>query len=690
MDFWWMMQSAAAASLVGAVIWGLKLLFHDKLDARWHYLIWLVLLARLLVPVQIDFIRTPISLFEAVPVLEWIDLCRLAASRAGWKGDELLWRVYLAGVLFLLLFYLASYLALRIRIAAACAGKGKTMRTAPEKVCRRVEEIARKYGVKACRRVCVEKTAFAPYVCGLWRTALVLPQGLSRQLEESVHAAREPFGIAKRADTDTAQGGFAAEEAVILHELLHRKYKDVLVNLLLHLVRAFQWCNPFLWYLTLVIQNDSEALCDQRVLEYMERMSGEGKSCEREYGMLLIGMASGKGKRPVRVGTSNMANSFWSMKIRIRRIADFKKVPSGIGIVTLCITLMLSISGIGYCREEEGLVSTDIRSEWDLRLALLEAQLYEANSPQEALYLYLAAMQSGNPVYLMAVLPDDMRQEYEGWVMERYGSEAFFEHNVWVEEWEESAYFPERPFWLTDFRIFNLRTAQKGRGQAGVLVSYKQDELLWWEIEFVEEDGWRVCKRAGKTVKDFEEPPLYELRGEGESFRVEVNCWNEGYFADLNQPSSMMWSAQGSPETGAGAGEKERVPAKLSMEYKMSAVYLVYTGNEDLTDRTVGVVIWEDATEQERREEYFRAMEQGRGTGAEVGVSLCLYDNRKGEDVKKNERLLIDESGSGPSRWEEEEIPACHARVYVDRKCVEEFEISLTGLVPDWGLAERR
>lgn len=676
MDIWWVMQTTAAATLVGAVIWGLKLLFHDKLDARWHYLIWLVLLVRILVPVQIDFIRTPVSLFEAFPVLHWIDLWELTASKAGGRPwPAVLWKVYAAGAVFLLLFYLASYLALRIRIAAAGARKSGAMRPASAAVCRQVEEIARRYGLKSCRVIRVEKSASTPYVCGLWRTALVLSQDLAERLEKREREA-EGEVVCAAEEEKCGSASFRPEEAMILHELLHRKYRDVLVNFVLHLVRALNWFNPFIWYLTSMVQNDSEALCDQRVLEYMERESEDGDSCEREYGMLLIDMALGRKKKPVRIGTSNMANSFRNMKTRIRRIADFKKVPSGIGVVTLCITLILSASGIGYC-QEEGLESTNIRSERDLRRALLEAQLYEAKSPAEALWLYLAAVQNGNPVYLMAVLPEDMRADYEAWVMEHYSGGAFFDHNVWVEEWEESVYFPQRPFWLTNFRIFNLRTAEPGRAQAGVLVSYKRDELLWWELEFYEEDGWKAVRKSDGPVDAaaFEEPKLCRLTGEGQSFRVEMDCWNEGYFSGFNQLSPEGFQPMQSWENAAGAGKEGRFLEELSMEYKMWADYLIYTGEEDLTDRTVGVVILEERTDRSGWEEYFLAMERGAGTGSSGDGNL--FCNVSGERLTETDRVQVGGGGSGPDRWDGTEICSYHVWVYVDQECAEEFDISL-------------
>ena len=54
------------------------------------------------------------------------------------------------------------------------------------------------------------------------------------------------------------------------------------------LFRCVHWCNPLLWYAFDQVQNDLEALCDQRVLE---RLEGEDR---RDYGRILLSMADEK------------------------------------------------------------------------------------------------------------------------------------------------------------------------------------------------------------------------------------------------------------------------------------------------------------------------------------------------------------------------------------------------------------
>lgn len=289
-----------------------------------------------------------------------------------------------------------------------------------------VAAVARKYYLKTCKKIKLTAKG-TPYVSGLIRPTLVLPQK-----------------------------GQCPEE-VILHELLHKKYGDVLVNYLLHLMRIVQWCNPLIWYVTAVIQNDSEAFCDQRVLEAVRNRdsdhNGSMPNAQKEYGSLLLDMAEHKYFGKNTIGTSNMANSGHSMKIRIRRIVDFGKVPAGIGFAALCITIILSISSIAYYDSRKSIITEGIENEADLQYAFLRAQVYEAETAQEAAYLYLKAMKEMNPMYLMAVLPEEELPALEEWILDTYRAEGFYHDEsgrIYGENWIYYKGMQTNPWFIQD------------------------------------------------------------------------------------------------------------------------------------------------------------------------------------------------------------------------------------------------
>ena len=56
------------------------------------------------------------------------------------------------------------------------------------------------------------------------------------------------------------------EDLVLRHELAHIKRRDTLIRLLLGLIQALQWWNPFVYLIVKNVRESSEIACDQRVL----------------------------------------------------------------------------------------------------------------------------------------------------------------------------------------------------------------------------------------------------------------------------------------------------------------------------------------------------------------------------------------------------------------------------------------
>lgn len=64
--FEWILRTSAMATVLALVILALKYLLKDKLDARWHHYIWLLLLIRLVLPFAPE---SSLSLFNLIPTL---------------------------------------------------------------------------------------------------------------------------------------------------------------------------------------------------------------------------------------------------------------------------------------------------------------------------------------------------------------------------------------------------------------------------------------------------------------------------------------------------------------------------------------------------------------------------------------------------------------------------------------------
>jgi len=647
MSAWQIIEYSLVVSIVALLILGMKRLFHDKLDARWHYFIWLVLGVRMVVPFSLNWLKSTLSLFEAIPVHYWVSVWRLKAERAGIEHFvEALSKVYIVGVLIFGIYYVIMAIMVRIKVLR--------LKKADEEIYVFVNRVAEKYGLKACKRIRVGRRTM-PCVCGLlWPIMVLSEEGVS--------------------------------EEVILHELLHQKYGDVWINYGLHAARALNWFNPLIWYVTAVILNDSEALCDQRVLACMT--SENELPAEKIYGNLLINMADSKGRYSAKIGTTNMANSYRSMHTRIKRIADFKKVPAGLGFAALCITLLLSVSSVSYC-ESIKIVSCGVEKEEDLERLILRALTYQARSKEEALYLYMKAMIEMNPIYLLSVVPKEETAQLEEWIYEMYRQDRFINWQVdgksyignaedayytdtvsWInfnEKMIENPWYVWNGNWMTDCWIYNFHGDDvSGSAIAELYVLENEVSFVNWELELLYEDGWKVKRQGEEVFKDSawqsDQKPMIMTEAEGGDWLITAFGYNEANFNSLCHTNTGFLTYQGKVPTLREQEENAEYPRQFDIQYKNIRVFATYQGEEALEDTRIRFVCQMYDTAEEMPEVTNGGFSSSDGEGSK---------NLDGKTVEKGEKILLTGEGEGYDSWLGTEELHFIVWIYYDDECVE-------------------
>ena len=307
-DIWGFLLQTLTVSGSAALLLLIKAMFRDKLPPKWHFAVWGILGAVMLIPAGAFGTYTLFNWRTAVEVIK------------GWFHDygfirvilpfpipsfdvpktpaEWLFAVYATGVILSLLRYTVSYVRLRLALRGS-----EGTRELEKRVC----DVAERYGLKACRAVYADGVPSA-FLCGIFRPVLVLPS-----------------------DTET-------DDKVILHELLHYRNRDTAVSAVCAVFRSVHWCNPFISYCLGRAVNDMEARCDQMVLELIE---GEER---RDYGRILLSMSNDKYARTP--GSTSMNNGGKNIRERIEAIVRFKKYPVGMKLVSVCtlIPLLFSLS----------------------------------------------------------------------------------------------------------------------------------------------------------------------------------------------------------------------------------------------------------------------------------------------------------------------------------------------------------
>ena len=418
-DLWSFLLQTLTAAGAAAFLLVVKYLFRDKLSPRWQFGIWGLLALVLLWPagqggryvllnwpLWLETLKT--ALTGDYSLIRVVAPIPLPAPLGGPQTPlDVLYLVYVAGVVVLLAWYALTYLRLRLALRRGSPADDAQLR-----------RVAAQYDLPLCRAVEVEGLPSA-FVCGVVRPVLALPAGQ------------------------------AVDDKVILHELLHLKYHDAAWGLLICLFRCLHWCNPLLWYCADRAGNDAEALCDQRVLE---RLEGEDR---RDYGRILLSMASGKYARAP--GTSSMANGGRNIRERIEAIARFKRYPAGMALASVCVALVLLfplVLGQGQTlAKANGLGHSD---ELEFHTAMASARLTPCTTAAGALDAYGKAVIEQNGIYRALCAPIDQQADLAA-QMESFAHGP----DNWVHEHWESG-LPGRADHTAGYFLYNLTETDGG------------------------------------------------------------------------------------------------------------------------------------------------------------------------------------------------------------------------------------
>lgn len=329
----WLIQSTIYLSVTAVFILLFKLIFKNRLKARWHFLIWTILLIRFLVPI---LPATPVSVFNAVKVDESIieqssyqaivtlpekdkadsvdDSPAANESQKTVKPDyeygngisettisqdyvsiinidRIVIFTWMGGAVLLLLYFVIVYVV--------CIRRLKKQRSACDENINEILDSCKEQ-LKIKRNVRIYYADTTPTLIGIFRPTIYLPDTYSE----------------------------AELRNVLLHELCHMKHMDVFWSLLAVLILCMNWFNPIIWVCFFLFKRDIEVYCDERTLRYAED--------KQSYAKLLLKTATARKERFI-LGTTSLQSGKADVKRRIRFMAKFKK-PS---VVLVLIAVVL-------------------------------------------------------------------------------------------------------------------------------------------------------------------------------------------------------------------------------------------------------------------------------------------------------------------------------------------------------------
>lgn len=468
-NIWSFLVQTLSVSVVALLLLFIKGIMADKLSPRWQYSVWCLLALRIIIPVASNQ-----NVFLPVPV--WVEMLKTTVennlssayssafsvsrtsmvipfiTKAPESVTDWLMIIYIIGIAVTLIKYVTSYVKLRKILKNGSEISGENVG--------QLNTVKLKYNLKGCKAVEVEGLTTA-FVCGFFKPVLAIPKGT------------------------------ILDEKIVLHELLHLKYKDNLQNIFWCILRSLHWCNPLLQYAFNRIGNDIESLCDQRVLE---RLQGEEL---RDYGRILLSMANNRFARAA--GTTSVSNGGKNIKRRISAIVRFKKFPKGMELVSFCIILVLLTPTVFGATSNYGDEIYNPETKIDLYRSMAYTRVESCGTVAGALDTFARGVIYRNGLCIAIASPSTEH-------------EKIFTQMSKNEDIRPSYYETIKDYELTNcsdvadlYRIINLKKVDD-ESYTAYLAFYikqfekKEEKLLFCPVKIINENGWRVCSTGENIV----------------------------------------------------------------------------------------------------------------------------------------------------------------------------------------------
>ncbi|ULT59540.1 DUF4309 domain-containing protein [Neobacillus drentensis] len=320
-------------SILALGILAVKAIFRQRLSAKLHYYIWILLVLRLIVPIDI---QSHISFMNFIPIEQKeldphfiaeqyvpniIPNSTITTGNTPSKEESnaladpgiigaivsydtaaVLWII---GVSSILLYILCVNILMRAKLKKCSVCER-------EDLIEILEAEKTKLKVNSKIKIIYNNYSKSPAVYGIIHPKIIIPEGLIDKLTP------EEFGF------------------VLSHELTHIKNKDLVVNTLLMIVKAIYWFNPLIWYSLNQVKQDCEVACDASVISTLKTEEVE------KYGQTIINMLRLFSEKRSTTGTLGYASTY--NKRRIVMITQFKKSSAICAVLALSLTIMVGCS----------------------------------------------------------------------------------------------------------------------------------------------------------------------------------------------------------------------------------------------------------------------------------------------------------------------------------------------------------
>lgn len=390
-----------SGSLLILILFLCRPLIRNRFSRRWQYYIWLVVLARLLLPFTPETSLTGTLFREMVlPVVQTSPaappeaaeiitppgeppdasplLPAAAASDAGNAVSDSFWLIWLGTALLLLIRKATLYQSFSRYVRVGCE------EVSDVGLLDRLAQMGEEIGVKRPVELYVNPLVSSPLLLGFFRPCIVLP------------------------DASLPEDEFAF---TIRHELIHCRRQDIVYKWLVQCAVCLHWFNPLVWLMRRETCRACELACDEAV---MRGLSAEER---RSYGDTLIhAMEAGGSYRSVPAAVT-LSESAELLKERLGAIMRFKKISRSAVTLSCALACVLTVFAI-----TAGAYFTPVKS---VPAASKTSAAISTSSPAAQVQRFYDA---GSLPLFQAVFPHLDKAAQKAWLEKIYADEdiAFF------------------------------------------------------------------------------------------------------------------------------------------------------------------------------------------------------------------------------------------------------------------------
>ncbi|MGA5740579.1 M56 family metallopeptidase [Bacillus bombysepticus] len=348
--FDWLIETSLMASILVGFILCIKVLFRNKLTPRWQYMLWIVLMIRLLLPWSPDSSYSIYSLLsysssvsevipKNMPATENIvniesdrkvelesnskmvtktsepEVKVSSEKQTTFSLYKLALYVWLAGVIILAAITFLTNRRLYSYIKKQPDITDEQVTTVFNR-CKQSMKMKKAVSLRLAGKIA------SPTVFSFFRPKVLLSKKHMKVLNEQ------------------------QLQYVFYHELAHIKRKDVAVNWIMYSLIILNWFNPILWYAYFCMREDQELACDAYALTFID------KEEQIAYGHTIITLLEHYSYQVPSL--ANLSRNKRTLKRRIIMIKKFQKKSYRLSLLGVIVIVAIASLSLFNARATEG------------------------------------------------------------------------------------------------------------------------------------------------------------------------------------------------------------------------------------------------------------------------------------------------------------------------------------------------